>query len=221
MKKLILSLACSALLGVGAFGQTTQSIQVTTSGTGNTAGSFNPGSAFNLDTSATFTGFTGVGLSYWFQVPTALAPFITITSEQYFTWTDPNQTGTNTAFSSMTNASPGYLVENRDLGATSTTDPDNNNAFLQAQAPGTYLVSTLTLTLSASAPAGTYTLLSSTLGGKASAIGDSNFGSHSIPAAAYNITVVPEPSTLALAGLGLSGLLCFALRRRAHASLEA
>ena len=81
-------------------------------------------------------------------------------------------------------------MENRDLGATSTTDPNNGN-FLQAQAPGSYLVSTLTFTLSASAPAGTYTLLSTTLGGKASAIGDSNFGSHSVPAASYTLTVVP------------------------------
>ena len=87
MKKLMLTLGCCALLATAAFGQTTQSIKITTSGTSNTSGSFNPGSAFSLDTSATFTGFTGVGLSYFFQVPTALAPFITITSEQYFTWT--------------------------------------------------------------------------------------------------------------------------------------
>ncbi len=213
MKKLILTLGCCALLAGGAFGQTTQSIKVTTSGGSNTSGSFSPGSAFSLDTSATFTGFTGVGLSYWLQVPAALAPFITITSEQYFTWTDPNQTGTNTTFTNATNANSGYLLENRDLGATSTNDPNDPSIFLQAQSPGTYLVSTLNFTLSASAPAGTYTLLSTTLGGKASAIGDSAFGSHSVGAAAYNITVVPEPSAFVLAGLGLTGLLCFARRR--------
>ena len=210
----MLTLSCCALLATAAFGQ--QSIKITTSGTGNTAGSFTPGSAFSLDNSVTFTGFTGVGLSYWLQVPVALAPFITITSEQYFTWTDPNQSGANTGFTSTTNANPGFMIENRDLGATSTTDP-NDNSFLQAQAPGSYLVSTLTFTLSASAPAGTYTLLSSTLGGKASAIGDSNFGSHSVPGASYSITVVPEPSTVAFLVGGISLLAVSFIRRRGRA----
>ena len=104
--------------------------------------------------------------------------------------------------------------------------------FCRPQPPGSYLVSTLTLTLSASAPVGTYTLLSTTLGGKASAIGDSNFGSHSVPAASYTLKVrrapgdvspmsaVPEPTTLSLTVCGATGLLWFARRRRAGASLS-
>src|SRR3954453_18332253 len=69
------------------------SINVYTAGsTSQTSMTASPGSAFSLDVYATFTGYTGRGLSYWLEVPTSLASHISITSEAYFTWTDDNQT---------------------------------------------------------------------------------------------------------------------------------
>src|SRR5207253_62497 len=105
------------------------------------------GSGFSLDTYATFNGFTGRGLSYWLEVPNALAPFIAITGESYFTWTDGNQTffGSDT-FNQITGNDAGFMNESRDLGATSVF---SNNMFVQDQPAGTYKTSTLNFSLTA------------------------------------------------------------------------
>src|SRR2546423_6011195 len=89
--KLITIIGCLLLMAGFAFGQT-QMISFDTSGSNTNSANVNPGSTFAIDTYATFSGFTGAGLSYWLQVPNALAPYISITNETYFTWTDPNQT---------------------------------------------------------------------------------------------------------------------------------
>ena len=211
MKKLFLALACSAVLAANVFAQS-QSIAITTSGGASTSGSFNAGSAFSLDATITFTGFTADGLSYWLQVPNALAPFISITSETYFVFTDPNNGGVKT-FISTIGADPGFMSgqgmsNSGDLGATAVTQANDVPA-------GTYKVTTLSFALAANAPVGTYTIKTTTLSTKISEISDSTFASHNLPGSSYTLTVVPEPSTVAflLGGVGLLGVNFFRRRR--------
>ena len=173
--------------------------------TSQTSLTVSPGSVFSLDVYATFTGYTGRGLSYWLQVPTALAPHISITSETYFTWTDPNQAGGVTPFNTTTAADAGMTTENRDLGGTSQQDFSTNPpTFTQDKPAGTYQVSTLNFTLDPTTPAGTYTIMT-TLGGgagKNSELNDSTDTHHLVSEATFTLTVVPEPTTLSLLGLG-------------------
>jgi hypothetical protein len=208
MKKVLLSLLCSSLMAAAAFGQS-QSISLFNTGTNTSSGQFAPGSTFSLDTKVTFSGYTGVGLSYWLEVPLALAPYITITSEQYFTWTDPNQAGANTLFTDTSGAdNANFRVDTRDLGGTASTGAQNQSA-------GTYPVSTLTFTLSPNAPNGNYTIQTTTITPRRSIVVDSAFSTHALPGTTYSITVVPEPSTIACL-LGGAGILTanFIRRRR-------
>ena len=76
----------------------------------------------------------------------------------------------------------------------------------------------ITISIDPAAAFGVYTLQNVTSGGKTAFIFNSAGTGFAIPASLYTVTVVPEPTSLALAGLGLIGLLCFALRRRAQAA---
>ena len=210
MKKLVLLLTALYLAaGVGSsFGQvTTQSIDLSDGGLyggTNTSGTFNPTDAFNINTSVTFTGFTGRGLSYWLEVPNALAPFISITGESYATWTDANQTffGSD-LFNSASGNDPGFMNEVRDLGGTSIF---NGTSFVQDKTAGTYPVSTVNFSLSG-APAGTYSLQLTTLTPRQSEISDTQNFHHLVSTSTYTITVVPEPATWTLIGLGGFGVV--------------
>lgn len=200
MKKLSITISCLLAMAALTFGQNLSF----NDGVGDpVAGSYNPGNTFSLNVSATWTGFTGRGLSYWLEVPTALAPFITITGEQYFTWSDPNGSNfTTITFVGTSGADAGFNNANRDMGATSAFD-DNTLMFTEDRAPGTFQVSTLTFNILAGAPVGTYQLRTTSASPRTSEISDNQNAAHNLTGQAiYTITIVPEPATWSLIGLG-------------------
>jgi len=114
----------------------------------------------------------------------------------------------NKVFTHSSGNNTGMLTD-QDAAAnpqTGTLTPGDLGALGSAQPAGTYLLATLTFTLSG-APNGVFTIGTTTLNPKMSTLSDSNFVSHNLPAAAYTVNVVPEPSTVAcfVCGLGLVG----------------
>jgi hypothetical protein len=217
MKKTILSALIPVFMATSAaFGSAMISYNDNGLGGGTaTSGSYNSTSTFNFDVSLTFTNppASSPGLSYWFEVPTALAPFISITSETYFTFTSGNNTQLPKTFTDSSGADSGFMS---DKGSTQSGDLGGTTSDSSTVAPGTYQVANIGFTLTG-APAGTYTLQSTTLSPKTSETSDAGFNDFNMASAQYTITVVPEPATLSLlglGGLGSFGLTVLRARRR-------
>lgn len=169
-----------------------------------------PGTSVVLSIQDTYSGYGAgsYGSSYWVQVNTAFAPFLTITGLVYY---QPFPLGYNgpfpILFDSASGADPGFTCEDPDLGA------EPNPPFAPAAgAPvpdGSYHFTDITFGLAAGAPAGTYTLRTTIASPRASVQITSDSGGVPFPQASFVFTVVPEPSTLAL--IALTGMAAGAM----------
>jgi hypothetical protein len=170
--------------------------------------------SFQLDVSSSWTGYSSLGLSYWLQVPTAVASNFSLTGVTYSSaFPSGNQTTPATVlFNDSTaadGASSGFTIETRDLGGSVPIGNPNATA-------GTYQDTSMTVNLNGLAP-GTYTLESTISGSRPSEQADDSFVGHNFPLSTFTITVVPEPATwslLGLGGLGSFGLTLLRARRR-------
>lgn len=176
-----------------------------------------PGSSVTLEVYLTYSGYESPGLSYWLELPIGIAPFVSITAVQYFTFSSPNQApGQPIVFTDLSGARPGYLSTH----GGETPVPGGVSADLGATTPnastlpsGTYHITNLTFTIAAGAPGGTYTMYSTSLSPRKSEVTDQAFNDNDIPASPFLFTV-PEPGTFALINFAIAGAGLLAWNRK-------
>jgi hypothetical protein len=209
MKKALLITLISLTFTLSSLHATTQNLSFSGPTT------WTPGASVILAVQDTYSGYGAgsYGLSYWLQVNTSLAPFLTITGLTYY---PPFPIGYNgpfpILFNSTSGSDPGFTSETVDLGAE--PNPPFAPALGAPVPDGSYHFSDITFALAANAPAGTYTLRTTTASPRGSIQVTSDFGDAPFPQASFVFSVVPEPSTLALVVLAAVGGGIAVYRRR-------
>lgn len=170
--------------------------------------SWTPGTSITLSVQDTFSNLIGggsSGLDYFLEVNSAIAPFLSITNLNYFTFGvgGPPLPVPGTPILFDASGSSGFMRERMTLGGV-------NNPPLVPN--GSYHVTDITFTLAAGAPNGTYTLRATPQSSQA----DGNFNDVPIPQSPFAFAVVPEPSARALLGIGAIGSGVLIYRRRKH-----
>jgi len=218
-KQLSIIAGCLLLMAGLAFGQTTASFQLVKQGTSSSSGTFNSTSTFTLSLNGTIsglpTGFSWDGYSLWLEAPTlnSFNTHISITSETFFQFTTGIQTVFPKVFTDTGGANTGFLSDMED-GRSGDLGANSNGTQSIGNSTGVHLADyTFSLT---GAPAGTYTLFTTNTSPKQSELSFDNgttFNQANAPMAAFTITVVPEPTTLSLLGLGGLGSLGLTILR--------
>ena len=207
MKKLILIVVAAVTYALSSAqtssAQSAQFVFAPVSGFENAA----PGSSITFSINLVFTGggtFTDIqGLTYYLQQNGA-APFV-------FTLSGRDLGGS--PFNDPTTPNPAAAgngpalnpSNDTDLGATAD-DPLGDS---------TYFVANITLSISGTAAAQSYTIQSTDSGNQFSRAFNSNGDDFAIQPGSLTVTVVPEPSSIALLGFASVGLAVIVYRRRA------
>lgn len=219
MKKLFLVLACIGLMTGAASAQTATLFFNDFSGANN-SGSYLPGSSFSFDiilfTTGQAAGDRTTGLSYWFETSGIASTngYFTIAAVNGRNFTDTlNGFGTSPFNTPIQNPNGNVIVAGgnpNDLGGTVGVNP--------GQLPNmSYFVATITIQISGSAAPGAYVISTTTLSPHVSEATNHTaagpFMDMNLPATSYFITVIPEPATWSLIGLGALGLFGLNLLR--------
>lgn len=213
MKNILVTVACASLMTGAAFAQTA-SLSFNDFGAGGAAansGSYAPGSSFSFDitlsTAGQAAGDATAGLSYWFETSGIAS------TNGYFTISNRNFIDTLNGFGTspfnfgIQNPTGDVIMSGgnvHDMGGTVGLNPGEPPNMA-------YFVATITLQISATAAPGTYTISSTTGNPRISEATNHTaagaFVDMIMPATSYTVTVLPEPATWSLIGLGALGVL--------------